>query len=358
MCVTSAFALHPDAIGDMFSKVMKIQLMIFVTMALLHTRKQVEAFVWAIVLSIGFYGAKGGLFTLRTGGLYQVQGPGGSFIAGNNELGLALLTVLPLMYYGYMVSERRLTRLGFGSLAVLTAASALGTQSRGAMLGVAATAIFLWLKNPKKLRNGIVIAVTGLVLVAFMPATWTERMSSIERYQQDDSAMGRINAWAMSWNLAIDRPIGGGFEVITPDLFQKYAPDPRDLHAAHSIYFQVLGEHGFPGLILFVLLWVAGWRTASRIVSDARKFEDLAWAARLAAMVQVSFVGYLVGGAFLSLAYFDLPYDLLVILVVLRRITKRRLGTVEATAGAVNQARAYSVPSTASARRLQENARP
>jgi probable O-glycosylation ligase (exosortase A-associated) len=335
MCVTSIFAIYPSEIGEMFVKVMKIQLMTFVTMALLHERRQIDTFVWVIALSLGFYGVKGGLFTLRGGGVGSVEGPPGSFIAPNNELGLALTMVVPLMYYLFTVSRRRVIRLGLVGAMILTAMSVLGTHSRGALLAILAMALFLWLKNPAKLRNGIILVVLGTALVAFMPQTWVSRMQTIETYQTDSSAEGRLNAWAMSWHLALDRPIGGGFEVITPELFARYAPDPSNLHAAHSIYFQVLGEHGFPGLFLFLLLWFLAWRTASRAKALATTRDDMAWATRLALMVQVSLVAYLVGGAFLSLAYFDLPYDLLIILVVLRSIVNERvLGTAAKAADA------------------------
>jgi probable O-glycosylation ligase (exosortase A-associated) len=328
MCVTSIFAIYPSEVGEMFGKVMKIQLMTFVAMALLHERRQIDTFVWVIALSLGFYGIKGGLFTLRLGGVGSVEGPPGSFIAPNNELGLALTMVVPLMYYLFTVSKKRIVRLGLVGAMILTSMSVLGTHSRGALLSIAAMSAFLWLKNPLKLRNGIILAALGVALLAFMPQNWVKRMQTIETYQVDRSAEGRLNAWAMSWNLAVDRPIGGGFEVITPELFQRYAPNPKDLHAAHSIYFQILGEHGFPGLFLFLLLWFVAWRTASRAKALAATHEDLAWLVRLALMVQVSLVAYLVGGAFLSFAYFDLPYDLLVILVALRGIVNARvLGT-------------------------------
>jgi probable O-glycosylation ligase (exosortase A-associated) len=335
MCVTSIFAIYPSEIGEMFVKVMKIQTMTFVTMALLHERRQIDTFVWVIALSLGFYGVKGGLFTLRGGGVGSVEGPPGSFIAPNNELGLALTMVVPLMYYLFMVSNKRHVRLGLLGAMILTAMSVLGTHSRGALLAIVAMAVFLWLKNPAKLRNGAILVALGAALVAFMPQTWVSRMQSIETYQTDSSAEGRLNAWAMSWHLALDRPIGGGFEVITPEMFERYAPDPSNLHAAHSIYFQVLGEHGFPGLFLFLMLWFFAWRTAARAKSIASRHDDLAWAVRLALMVQVSLVAYLVGGAFLSLAYFDLPYDLLVILVALRSIVNARVpGTVASGAAA------------------------
>ena len=93
-------------------------------------------------------------------------------------------------------------------------------------------------------------------------------MMSITEYEQDGSAMGRINAWWMAWNLAKANFTGGGFDIYEPAVFQAYAPNPTDVHAAHSIYFQVLGEHGFIGLILFVAIWIAVWRSAERHAQD------------------------------------------------------------------------------------------
>jgi probable O-glycosylation ligase (exosortase A-associated) len=265
----------------------------------------------------------------------SVEGPPGSFIAPNNELGLALTMVVPLMYYLFSISSRRIVRWGLLGAMILTSMSVLGTHSRGALLAIVAMGVFLWLKNSAKLRNGVILVALGAALIAFMPQTWVTRMQTIESYQTDSSAEGRLNAWSMSWHLALDRPIGGGFEVITPELFRRYAPDPTNLHAAHSIYFQVLGEHGFPGLFLFLLLWFLGWRTAGRIKSRTSGHEDLGWATRLALMVQVSLVAYLVGGAFLSLAYFDLPYDLLIILVALRSIVNARVLETSTTPSAI-----------------------
>jgi probable O-glycosylation ligase (exosortase A-associated) len=137
--------------------------------------------------------------------------------------------------------------------------------------------------------------------------------------------MGRINAWWMAYNLARDRFLGGGFEVITPELFARYAPVPGEVRAAHSIYFQMLGEHGFVGLGLFLLLWLLVWRSASWTARQARGREDLRWAARLSNMIKVSLVGYFVGGAFLSLAYFDLPYNLLVLVVATQVWVRERV---------------------------------
>ena len=141
--------------------------------------------------------------------------------------------------------------------------------------------------------------------------------------------MGRINAWEMAFNVAKDRPVGGGFEMASRSVFARYAPDPTVVRAAHSIYFQVLGEHGFLGLALFLVLWILVWRDASWIIGQSRSHKDLQWASDLARMIQVSLVGYFVGGAFLSLAYYDVPYELVVALVVTRILVAKAIKGVD-----------------------------
>jgi probable O-glycosylation ligase (exosortase A-associated) len=94
---------------------------------------------------------------------------------------------------------------------------------------------------------------------------------------------------------------------------------PDDVHAAHSIYFQVLGEHGFVGLGLFLLLGIMAWRTAGYLRRTGPLLPATQWTADLGAMTQASLAGYAVGGAFLSLAYFDLPYNLMLLVVLARQ---------------------------------------
>jgi probable O-glycosylation ligase (exosortase A-associated) len=161
--------------------------------------------------------------------------------------------------------------------------------------------------------------------IAFMPAKWSERMDTINTYQSDASAMGRINAWYMAYNLATDRPLGGGFEISNGHTFARYAPNPDDVHAAHSIYFQALGEHGFVGLGLYLLLAFLTWRKAAWIVRQTARRPEFKWAAHLATMIQVSMVGFAVGGAFLSLLYYDVPYYLMMAMVVTGVIVKKAL---------------------------------
>jgi probable O-glycosylation ligase (exosortase A-associated) len=169
----------------------------------------------------------------------------------------------------------------------------------------------------------------GLVSLAFLPEEWWARMHSIQNYEQDQSAMGRINAWHTMFNIAKDRIFGGGFNVYTYDIFQMYAPIPENVHAAHSIYFQVMGEHGFIGLFLYLMIGFFTWQSASWLRKHTRGIPELEWTGRLAAMCQVSMFGFAVGGAFLSLAYFDLPYNITVLVVITRMYVERKLKAIK-----------------------------
>jgi putative inorganic carbon (HCO3(-)) transporter len=263
-------------------------------------------------------GVKGGLFTLLGGGSQHVWGPEGSFIGGNNEFALALVLIIPLLRFLQLQMPHWVGRWALTAVMLLCAAAALGSQSRGALLAISAMTVTLWWRGKDKLRMGILLVMVSLPLVAFMPDQWSARMSTINTYEQDASAMGRINAWWNAWNLAWHYPAGVGFDAARPELFARFAPHPDLVLAAHSIYFQILGNHGFIGLALFVGLWVATWRSAGWLRTQKAVEPEIKWTADLGAMCQVALVGYAVGGAFLSLAYFDLPYNIMAMVVLTR----------------------------------------
>ncbi len=323
LCIATALAIDPGHSLEELIRSLKIQLMVLITFLLIVDRQKLHVLVWVVALSIGFFGIKGGVFALATGLNYRVWGPPGSFIEGNNELALALIMVLPLFRYLQLNSDNKWVKRGLTVAMILCAASIVASYSRGAFLAGAAMGFMLWLKSRRKLP----IAIGALALIAvginFVPEKWFDRMATIENYQEDGSAMGRINAWGFAINLALDRPLtGGGFDTFTPELFWKYAPDPLDFHDSHSIYFEILAEQGFVGLFLFLALWGTTYFICGGIVRRCKKREELFWARDLAAMLQVSIVGYAVGGAFLGLAYFDLPYHMLAMTAVLHHLVK------------------------------------
>ena len=326
MCLTSAFSLYPELAYPQWVKVMKTMFMVFVGMTLLNTREHLHVVLWAIVGSLAFYGIKGGLFTLMTGGSFRVYGPPESEVSDNNAISFALVMMFPLMFYLSSSIDGRwktVVRWGWYAAMGLSTFAILASRSRGAFLALAAMTLFLWLKSRKKLALTVVLITAIPLLIGFLPDVWFERMATIKTYEEDASSMGRINAWWMSFNLANEYPfMGGGFQVYGPISFARWAPDPDFVQAAHSIFFAALGEHGYVGLLLFLSLLMLTWRTGSTVIRLSKEYAELAWAMHLAKMLQVSIVGYVVGGAFLSVLYFDVLYYIIMCVVLLRTIVE------------------------------------
>jgi putative inorganic carbon (HCO3(-)) transporter len=345
MTITLALAFRFNDSYSMWNRVMKIDLMILVAMVVLHSKKHIYLLAWILVFSIGFYGVKGGLFTLASGGSYRVWGPIGSYIEGNNELALALVMIIPLMRFLQLTTESVWIKRGLLASMVLCASAALGSHSRGALLAIAGMGAVFWWRSQKKFSAAILITVASVALLSVMPDEWWARMGTIETYDQDTSAQGRLNMWHMAINVALDNFFGGGFSFTRADVCAVYSPDPLDCRAAHSIYFMVLGEHGFVGLFLFILLWAFVWFSAGRLRLDGAKRPETEWLSHLGAMCQVSLAGYAVGGAFLSLSYYDLPYNILVLVVLGRRWMDGQEWLVEAkTQSAGNTTLAPELP--------------
>lgn len=348
MFLTTVFAVYPGLAWEQFDKVFRIQLMIFVGMMVINTPERLKMLVWVIALSLAFYGVKGGIFTIMHGGVYRVQGPPGTFIGGNNEIGLALAMTVPLLYFLARDTRHYYVRLAMYGATLLTAIGAIGTQSRGALLGMAAMGAIFWLKSRQKLLVLVLALVSVYSISAIMPQEWYDRMNTIQTFEEDKSAMGRVNAWYMAFNLAIDRPMGGGFETFRREMFALYAPDPTNIRDVHSVYFEVLGEHGFVGLGLFLSLALMTWLSASRVRRTVRDVPQYRWMGELAAMVQVSLIAYLSAGAFLGMAYFDYYYNLILIVIVMKMLLRRANvwapGKVDAPVGVGMRGRVHVRP--------------
>jgi len=318
MTFTTVFAIHMDLAVEQLVKILKIELMTYVAMMLINDSRRLHHFVWVIVVSLGFFGIKGGIFTITTGGGFHVQGPTGTFIGGNNELGLALIMTLPLMRYLHLQTQDKKIRLGLTVSMGLTVIAILGTQSRGALLGITAMALFLIWKSRKRLPLLLAIGIIVPVALSVMPQTWYNRMGTIKTYHHDQSAEGRLHAWKFAIHEAVKRPvIGGGFRMFAGRT------------VAHSIYFQMLGDHGFVGLGLFLILGLAVWRAGSRVIAETKHRDDLHGLRDLASMLQVSLVGYAVAGAFLSMAYFDFYYYVIALMVLCKVMTASELAQSE-----------------------------
>jgi putative inorganic carbon (HCO3(-)) transporter len=323
LAICAVQGLEPEWAMEGLVKVAKIQLIVFVTILLMKDFEKVNQLIWVIVFSIGFYSVKGGIFTIMTGGIYHVFGPGGSDIEENNALGVAILMIIPLMVYLYRFPPEPWVKKIMPFCIVFSAASVLGSQSRGALLAIAAVGAFFWWKSRTKIVTGMLMLVFATMGYFVMPQSWHERMATISEYQEDKSAMQRITAWKYAIAVANARVTGGGFNSWTKTNYIKHGITTTGDKAfvAHSIYFSVLNDGGWLGLFLFLLILYQMWRQLGRVIKLTNDDSDRADYNMLARMLQVSLMAFMAGGAFLSLAYFDLAWGLMSITICLSLLT-------------------------------------
>ena len=320
---TTFFAAETDSAWQHWNEFSKTLIMVWVTLILVNDRRRMHMLVWLIVVSLGFYGLKGGLFTILRGGTQTVFGPAGSFIADNNDLAQALCMVLPLMQYLRLHSQGRLVRAGVGLSMLVTGVAILGTYSRGGLVALAVVSGVLFLKSRRRIALIVVFAALGYVGYHFMPAPWLERMDTLQHARQVNTLQTRIQSWEFATNVALHHPVvGGGFDVYkSASMWRNYGPEGAQSRAIHSIYFRVLGEHGFPGLVLFLGLLFASWRSCARIRKMTRHSLEQRWAYDLSSMLQVSLIAFMTAGLATTSSYFDLSYQLMAMCLLLAIIT-------------------------------------
>ncbi len=314
--ITTAAAINPELALVKWAGTMKTLLIACMVLMLATNRDRIVAMVWVIAVSVGFYGGKGGVWWILHAGAWPVVGPESTQMADGNQLALALCMTLPLIFYLFQVAKSRFVRLGCLGVGFLTLIATFGTYSRGGLIALAAVGVFLLWKSRHRLVFALIGAILFVTAAPFVPAKWIERMTTIQTYDEDSSAGLRFQWWGMARRIARDNPInGGGFSVfMDPQVYPRYNPEadhPRDVH---SIYFEVLGEHGYVGLTIFMALLGAGFLTASKTIWQARRHKELRWASDLARMLQVSLIGYASAGAFLTLATSHEYYQLLALI--------------------------------------------
>jgi len=328
----------PDVAWEYWSRFFKVVMLFVFVVLTIKDKLHIDFVLWCVVLSVGFYADLEALKFVASGGGHKIVGMSGHVLGDRNELSVAFVMTLPLCYYllGEYGQRSKLLRLALlGTMAAL-AVAVIGTQSRGGFIALMALVGYMYIKSDRKILMTVLIAAIVLGLSYLVSSDWSSRIDTIATAENDDSFMGRVVAWKLSFIMAMNHPFfGGGFKSL--EYFPNWAnlskdfftyswfytgsalPNTTVARAAHSVYFQVLGEHGFVGLALYLGALAGSFFKAGKVSRSARRAGAPAWIATVATMLQLSIFAFGLGGAALSFAYFDLIFALFGLVLVLEQ---------------------------------------
>jgi len=331
------FAGHVQDARSHLEDVSKILLMTIVTILLVNSRQKLRTLVLVIAASFGLRAVIAAIFFLKTGGQYKIWGPDGTFLGDNNDFALGLNMVLPMFFFMARSETSKWVRVSLRILMVGVVISVIGKFSRGGLVGLAVVTLMLLLKSRQKILAVVLLAL-GLWGVVLLTSTeWKDRMSSFSQGNVDESAESRLIAWRAGWLFAKDYPItGGGFNLyadntaFTPYIEEAYRYRYGQ-HGPHSIYIQMLEEQGFVGLGLFLALLGTCYLSMRRLRRRAKRVPELSWAVPYTHMFEVSILVFMANGATLGRAYFDLFYQIVACIIVLKIVWSREARELAAT---------------------------
>jgi probable O-glycosylation ligase (exosortase A-associated) len=298
----------------------------------LRTRLRIEALALFMILSAASIIIVGGIKTLVSGGGYGAL----NLMVSNNSglyegsiISAVAVAIIPLILwlvkFGTVYpSDWRVKTFAY-ALIFACLLIPVGTQARTGLVCIAVLGILTLRSTKRRLLYVTLVTAAALIAIPLLPSSFTQRMDTIKSYKADTSAGTRLAVWSWTLDYVADHPFGGGFDayrgnkirVVTEttegggaqgDISTSVEYDQA--RAYHSAYFEMLGEQGWPGLILWLLIHGGGLIRMEILRSRYRKNEESQWISSLANALQQGHFIYLVGSLFVGIAFQPFVYML------------------------------------------------
>lgn len=346
---STTVALEPVAAQEKWSWVWKALVFAAFLPLLLKTRLRIEALALTLVLCASALIVTGGIKTALGGGGYGslvLLIDDNSGLYEGSIISCVAIAIIPLIVWlaqhGTIFKPDWKVKTYAAALTFAALLIPVGTQARTGLVCIAVLALLAIRQTKRRFLYLTGAALVGLAAIPFLPSAFSDRMETIKDYKADESAATRVAVWKWTWEFVQEHPFGGGFDayrinkiryelpVVDENGFDTGAVDRKEIvdqgRAYHSSYFEMLGEQGFPGLIIWLLIHVGGvWRMEilARMYKK-RNRPDESWVAPLATALQNAQIIYLVGSLFVGIAFQPFVYMLIAMQLGLDTYLARR----------------------------------
>ena len=301
----------------------------------LRTKLRIEALLLVMIASAASIIIIGGIKTIASGGggygTLNLMVSNNSGLYEGSTISTVAVAIIPLILwftkFGTIFPPDWKVKVFCYALVFACLLIPVGTSTRTGLLCIGLVAVLMLRDTKRKVLYLCLLGAAGLMAVPFLPSSFTDRMSTIKTYKADESASTRLAVWGWTWQYAKDHPMGGGFEMYRQNQIrydtekvegnaQNATIDKKltvdKARAFHSAYFEMIGEQGFPGLAIWLLINLGGIIRMEVLRQRYRKAPpDQAWITPLAGALQSAHIVYLLGAAFIAIAFQPFVYMLI-----------------------------------------------
>lgn len=341
--ITTSMSTVPVVSWAKWDWVFKVLVFALIFPYIFRSRVQLDAFILVFIFSAATIFFSAGIKTILGGGGYgvlAVMGAGNTGLSESSTLAGVCAGLIPLIVYSMkhtiLLPKTRWTKLLFLMLVATSVATIVGTSARTGLIALGVAGLFLVMKSKNKkfwIAGGLVGALI-LANIDLSATPWGARMSTIETYGQDSSALGRLKVWEWTIDFIGQHPLGGGFNAFVHNRISEVWGDGTIVYypdgvvggkAFHSIYFEVLGEQGIPGFIMYILMFVLALLQLRSLKKQWRGHGGMDWLVSLAETLTASIIVFMVAGTFIGIAYQPFLFYMISLTVALDQYSVRVL---------------------------------
>ncbi len=246
-----------------------------------------------------------GQMQAQTHGLDRISGYDGSLTANPNDLALMLNLILPLSIALFLSARSLVARCVLAGLIALDAVAIIASFSRAGFLVLGLTGAVYLVILFRRRRHGLAVLVLGGALagVALLPGAYLDRLSTITdiKADQTNSAQTRARDYLTAAKYVVEHPvIGAGVGM---DILALNDARGATWTKVHDVYLEYAVDLGLPGLILFLWLLRAIFRSLKRARRIAAADPEALSLQCLLEGITVSLVGFMLAALFYPDAY-------------------------------------------------------
>lgn len=302
-----------------------------------RSRIQIESFVLVLIMAAAAHLLPWGFKTIVSGGGYEqslgLMSVNSTFLAESSAVSTITVMFIPLLWWirahSLLIPGARVKTAMAAVMTGLYLIANIGTFARTGLVAIAVIAMGILLRTRRKVLFIAMAVVIGGGMTFFMSSRWEARISTITDYEQESSANDRLLIWQWTLGFAATHPLGGGFDAYVVNIFVRPDGSVQRARAFHNIYFATLGQHGFPGLAIYLAILGGSLLSLQKVMRRCRDRAELAWAGDLARASQLGLVILMVCGNFIDISFNFIIWDMVALAMCLNAHVARVLAPVK-----------------------------